>query len=125
MANIPGGAGGESSGSGPGWMGAELPRGYKDITDQVEIPRCELLNIDSEAGGVRVLFDNKKPGTLAGGKTTTKDWVESDVDEQLMLFMPFQSMIKLHTLQVSEKEIPSAGIQYAYHFALDHLSAPF
>jgi len=100
-----GAGGGESSGSGgggggPSWHGAELPRGYRDVTDQIEIPRCELLNVDSDAGSVRVLFAAEKPGALAGGKKTEKDWVESDTDEQLMLFLPFQSMIKLHTLQV-------------------------
>jgi hypothetical protein len=98
-------SGGEASGSGGAgssgyWRGAELPRNYSDITDQVELQRCELLNYDPEAGNVRVLFDAAKPSTLSGGKGTNKDWVESDTDEQLLLFMPFQSMLKLHTLQV-------------------------
>lgn len=101
--------GGEASGSGSGsgsggstanWRGAGLPRGYTDITDQIELQRCELLNVDPDAGGVRVLFDGAKPSTLSGGKSSTKDWVESDTDEQLLLFTPFQSMLKLHTLQV-------------------------
>jgi len=93
------GAAGEASGSGgaDAWHGAELPRGYKNVTDQIEMARCELLNVDPDGGGVRVLFANDKPGN---GKKTEKDWVESDTDEQLMLFVPFQSMIKLHTLQV-------------------------
>jgi len=30
-----------------------------------------------------------------------KDWVESDTDEQLMLFMPFQATLKVHTLQIT------------------------
>ncbi len=98
--SISGAGASASTGTGPVWRGAELPRGYKDITDQVEIPRCELLNVDSDVGGVRVLFAPDKPGALSGGKKTEKDWVESDTDEQLMLFIPFQSMIKLHTLQV-------------------------
>ncbi|KAJ9142161.1 Thioredoxin [Pleurostoma richardsiae] len=104
------GAGGngsaEASGSGSGsgglsWRGSDLPRGYSDITDQIELRSCELLNFDSEFGGVRVLFDSSKPGALSGGKKTEKDWVESDTDDQLMLFLPFQSMIKLHTLQIT------------------------
>ncbi len=94
-----GSAGEASSASGASWAGAGLPRGYKDVTDQVEIPRCELLNVDTELGGIRTLLDKTKPGALAG-KTADKDWVESDTDEQLMLFLPFKSAIKLHTLQV-------------------------
>ncbi|KAK0656722.1 PITH domain-containing protein [Cercophora newfieldiana] len=90
--------GGSSSAN---WRGAELPRGYGDITSQIELQRCELLNVDSEGGSVRVLFDSSKPSTLSGGKATAKDWVESDTDEQLMLFMPFQSVLKLHTLQIT------------------------
>ncbi|KAK4128971.1 DUF1000-domain-containing protein [Parathielavia appendiculata] len=98
--------GGESSGSGSGgggasWRGADLPRGYTDITDQVELRYCELLNVDPDGGSVRVLFDTGKPSALSGGKPASKDWVESDTDEQLLLFMPFQSMLKLHTLQAS------------------------
>jgi thioredoxin len=91
---------GEASGSSDsGWRGADLPRGYSDVTDQIEIQRCDMLNYDSEAGGIKALFDSGKPSAL-GGKGTAKDWVESDTDEQLMLFIPFHSMLKLHTLQV-------------------------
>jgi thioredoxin len=99
---------GEASGSGSGsgnnganWRGAGLPRGYTDITSQIELRHCELLNVDPDVGSVRVLFDTAKPGALSGGKSATKDWVESDTDEQLLLFMPFQSMLKLHTLQIT------------------------
>ncbi|KAK4157877.1 PITH domain-containing protein [Chaetomidium leptoderma] len=103
-----GNSGGEASGSGSGsgsnggsWRGAELPRGYTDVTDQVELRYCELLNVDPDTGGVRVLFDTAKPGALSGGKGTAKDWVESDTDEQMLLFIPLQSMVKLHTLQIT------------------------
>ena len=37
---------------------------------------------------------------MSGGKKTEKDWVVSDTDEQLLLFTPFMSMLKLHTIQV-------------------------
>ena len=114
------GSGGEASGSSGGnggsWRGADLPRGYTDITDQIELQRCELLNVDPGAGGVRVLFDTTKPSALSGGKTTTKDWVESDTDEQLLLFMPFQSVLKLHTLQVRH------GRQAPSHVTNSHLT---
>lgn len=99
-----GGSAGSSSGGGSsalGWRGAELPRGYFDVTDQVEVQRAELLNFDEDFGSVRTLLDTSKPGGLSGGKKTEKDWVVSDTDEQLLLFVPFMSMLKLHTLQVS------------------------
>ncbi|KAL2127587.1 hypothetical protein VTI74DRAFT_10450 [Chaetomium olivicolor] len=94
-------SGSGSTGSGATWRGAALPRGYTDITSQIELQRCELLNVDPDAGSVRVLFDGAKPSALSGGKSTAKDWVESDTDEQLLLFMPFQSMLKLHTIQIT------------------------
>lgn len=96
----PSGSGSGSGNSALGWRGAALPRGYTDVTDQIEIPRTELLNFDEEYGSVRVLLDTAKPGALGGGKKTEKDWVVSDTDEQLLLFTPFMSMLKLHTLQV-------------------------
>ena len=110
--NEAGGSSSSSSGGGPGggggaaWRGADLARGYTDISGEVELHRCELLNVGTDAGGVRVLLDSSKPSALAGGggsggEGKAKDWVESDTDEQLMLFLPFRSIIKLHTLQVS------------------------
>ncbi|PMD24877.1 DUF1000-domain-containing protein [Hyaloscypha hepaticicola] len=93
-----------ASGSGSNWRTGDLPRGYNDITDQVDLKGLELLNADSEFGGVRVLVDPSKPTGLQKGKVAAgkeKDWVESDTDEQLMLFMPFQSTLKVHTLQIT------------------------
>lgn len=102
--SVGGGASSSTAGvSALGWRGAELPRGYMDVTDQIEVVRTELLNFDDEYGTVRVLFDSSKPGALAGGKKTEKDWVVSDTDEQLLLFTPFMSMVKLHTLQVRSR----------------------
>lgn len=92
-----------ASGSGSGWRKGDLPRGYNDVTGEVDVKGLELLNADSEFGSVRVLIDGAKPTGLSGGKAAEskgKDWVESDTDEQLMLFMPFQSTLKVHTLQV-------------------------
>ncbi|ATY59359.1 Thioredoxin 1 [Cordyceps militaris] len=102
----------ESSGNAAtsGWRGAPLPRGYNDVTDQVEIRDCEVLNADDEAGTVRTLFDTHEPSTLQKGKDTasadTKDWVQSGSDDQLLLYIPFQSTIKLHTIQLTS--LPSA-----------------
>jgi hypothetical protein len=97
------GPGGSSSSSGSGWRIGDLPKGYNDVTDQVDVKGLELLNADSEFGSVRTLFEGGKPTGLQkgnGAENKIKDWVESDTDEQLMLFMPFQSTLKVHTLQV-------------------------
>lgn len=94
---------GASSSGGRDWRIGELPKGYDDVTDQVDIKGLELLNADGNFGGVRVLFDKAKPAGLQKGKASDgqgKDWVESDTDEQLMLFVPFQSTLKVHTIQV-------------------------
>lgn len=93
---------GFASGSGDWRIGA-LPKGYNDVTDQVDIKGLELLNADSEFGSVRTLVDTNKPSALSKGKeadSKAKDWVVSDTDEQLMLFVPFQSTLKVHTIQV-------------------------
>lgn len=124
-----GNSAGEASGSGSSgdtasWRGAGLPRGYIDITEQIEQQRCELLNFDPDTGGVRVLFDGAKPSAFTGAKVAAKDWVESDTDEQLLLFMPFQSMLKLHTLQVGFESILSATNQAANRPCLDHIPTP-
>ena len=107
-----GNAGG--SGNGATWLGTALPKGYVDVTDQVDIKGLDLLNSDSELGDARTLFDQSKPsgrGTTAAqdGKGKAKaeeaeskaDWVESDTDEQLMLYVPFQSTLKVHTIHIT------------------------
>lgn len=104
---------GSGSGSGPAWKGAEIPRGYSDVTSEIEIRGCELLNADDDAGPVRVLFESSKPSALTQGATSTaKDWVQSGADDQLLLFIPFQSTIKLHTLQVCylERQLVAATL---------------
>ncbi|KAJ5095940.1 hypothetical protein NUU61_005296 [Penicillium alfredii] len=111
-----GGDAGEGNGANGGWLGAAVPKGYGDITDQVDLTGLELLNRDSERGMPRSLFETAKPSALSGkGKGKGKaegggspDWVESDTDEQLMLYIPFQSNIKVHSLHVTSVP-PAAG----------------
>ncbi|KAA8648930.1 hypothetical protein EYZ11_002397 [Aspergillus tanneri] len=98
-------ASGETSGGGVGWVGAAIPKGYNEITDQHDSKGLELLNRDSDFGMAKTLFDSSKPSSLnsngkgkAGGAA---DWVESDTDEQLMLFIPFNSTVKVHSLHVT------------------------
>ncbi|KAJ2998100.1 hypothetical protein NUW58_g428 [Xylaria curta] len=98
-----GGEGSSSSGSGGlAWRGADLPRGYTDISDVVDVRGLELLNADTDFS-VRTLFNKSKPSSLDKSPITSdeKDWVESDTDEQLLLFAPFNSASKLHTLQLT------------------------
>ncbi|KAI9885426.1 MAG: Aminopeptidase 2 mitochondrial [Watsoniomyces obsoletus] len=99
------------------WLGTEIPKGYNDVTDKVEIKGVDLLNVDSGMGSARVLFDSKKPSGVAlleSGKgkgkekaststatTDEVDWVESDTDQQMMLFMPFTSSLKVHSLHLT------------------------
>ncbi|OTA64884.1 putative thioredoxin [Hypoxylon sp. EC38] len=96
--------GGSGSGSGGiAWRGADLPRGYTDVSDAIDVRGLELLNADDTHFSVRTLFNKDKPSALSKDKATSneKDWVESDTDEQLLLFTPFNSAIKLHTIQIT------------------------
>ena len=110
---------GESSGS--GWVGGTLPKGYSDITEQVDLRGVDMLNSDPAFGTSRTLFETSKPSALDTGKAKAatksegaKDWIETDTDEQLMLYMPFQSLLKIHSLHVTslppksedESEVP-------------------
>lgn len=79
------------------------------MSDQVDVRGLDLLNADSDFGTVRTLFETTKPTGLSTGKgkgaasesSSKKDWVESDVDEQLMLYIPFTATLKLHTIQIT------------------------
>ncbi|KAI9834843.1 MAG: hypothetical protein M1819_002751 [Sarea resinae] len=107
---------GDASGSSDdSWIGASLPKGYRDVTDQVDVRSLDLMNSDSEFGGARTLFNLTKPSGAAsaeaikgkgkdkasGAEEEKPDWVETDTDEQLMLFIPFQSMVKVHTIHIT------------------------
>ncbi|KNG49037.1 thioredoxin-like protein [Stemphylium lycopersici] len=99
---FPSASGSGSSGSGA-WIGASLPRGYTDVTDSVDPRGLDLLNADSDFGTVKTLFETSQPSSLSKGKAAegTKDWVESDVDNQLMLYVPFMANLKVHTIHIT------------------------
>lgn len=108
--------GGDSGGAGSGkyWIGGIVPKTYSDVTDQVIVKGIELLNRDSEKGSAEVLFSTFKPTSLGGNKGEEKsdtenkiDWVESDTDDQLMLFVPFNSTLKIHSLHITS--LPSSS----------------
>jgi hypothetical protein len=124
------GEGSSSSGSGGlAWRGADLPRGYTDISDVIDVRGLELLNAESTFS-VRTLFSKSKPSSLDKKDSAEgeKDWVESDTDEQLMLFMPFNSAVKLHTLQVcaqqNHRTISSIGCILRPSRGIDYLLTP-
>ncbi|CAF9923342.1 MAG: hypothetical protein GOMPHAMPRED_002814 [Gomphillus americanus] len=98
-----GAEGGYGKTSATSWLGAALAKGYRDVTDQVDVRGLDLMNSDSSGGSARDLFANGAPSALGSGKGSAdkKDWVESDTDEQMMLFMPFQSTLKVHSLHVT------------------------
>lgn len=105
--NSSGGFGEASSNGGVGWRGAALPRGYGDVTDSVDVRGLDLLNADSDFGGVRTLFETSQPSALNNGKAAAsssaanKDWIESDVDNQLMLYVPFTANLRVHTVHIT------------------------
>lgn len=97
---------GEGSAKASRWLGSDLPRGYGDITEEVDTQGLDLLNANSDFGGARALFEKDEPSALfKKGKSSAEpmkqDWVESDTDEQLMLFVPFRASLKIHTIQVT------------------------
>lgn len=94
--------GASSSASDAIWLGADIPRGYSDVTDQVDVRGLDMLNYDIANGNARTLFDTSKPKVLSSESAANKkDWVESDTDEQLMIFVPFTSTLKVQALQIT------------------------
>ena len=77
----------------------------------MDVRGLDLLNSDSDYGTARTLFESSRPSALDSGKgkgkgpangdEEKKDWVESDTDEQLMLYIPFMSTLKVHTLHIT------------------------
>lgn len=93
-----------SGGSSGAFMGASVPRGYADITESVDVQGLDFLNLDSAAGNARSVFEKSAPSALSKGKgkgDANKDYIESDTDEQLMMFIPFQSTLKVHSLHLT------------------------
>ena len=93
---------GSSSSSSGTWIGASLPRGYSDVTDSVDVLNLDFLNVDSDAGNARAVFNTAQPSALSKAKASdAKDWIESDTDDQLMLYIPFQSSLKIHGIHIT------------------------
>ena len=110
-------SGSGSSSDGGNWVGNELPRGMSNITDQVDIKGIEMRNNNSDFGNARTLIDLSQPSSLKSGKapatssgSDSKDWVESDTDPELMIHMPFQSTLKIHSLQITSSAPAAADV---------------
>ncbi|KAF8247590.1 DUF1000-domain-containing protein [Wilcoxina mikolae CBS 423.85] len=103
-------ADGGSSSSDSYWLGAPITaKNYSNITSNIEIPGLDIMNANTAVGGARILFEGTKPSGLSNkgkGKGEANDWVESDTDEQLMLFVPFQAPVKLHSVQITSLPPP-------------------
>jgi thioredoxin len=99
-AKVPQDASAGASGSGGRWSAFSAPRGYSDVTESVDTQGLDFLNLDGELGQKKAVFEGAKPTSLSGG-SGGKDWIESDTDEQLMLFIPFQSTLKVHSLHIT------------------------
>ena len=105
------------SDNGGTWTAFEPPKGYADVTNEVDVRGLDLLNANTDFGAARVLFDGRRPSVLDNkGKHSQKmedkqgkDWVESDTDEQLMLYMPFMSTMKVHSLYITSVPLKEAG----------------
>ncbi|KAI5261248.1 DUF1000-domain-containing protein [Aureobasidium subglaciale] len=90
------------------WIGASLPRGYSDITDSVDQLNLDFLNVNSDAGNARAVFNTAQPSAISKSKSTgEKDWIESDTDDQLMMYIPFNGALKVHSLHITS--FPSEG----------------
>lgn len=113
-----GNAGAGSTSSSSMWLAMPTPRGFTELTGNVDIKELDYLNRDGEVGHARAIFIPGAPSTLAArgkGKETKpvgegeQDWIESDTDEQLMLFVPFHSSPKLQSLQITSLPPTSSG----------------
>ncbi|KAF4768547.1 hypothetical protein HAV15_002190 [Penicillium sp. str.  len=87
---------GEGSSSGELWLGGAVAKGYSDITDQVDMKGLELA-----ARSVQHLEAFRTIRKGQGKAAGQADWTESDTDEQLMLYIPFNSTLKVHSLQIT------------------------
>ena len=74
------------------WMGAPA-KSYANISASVELAGLDMLN--ASGADARTLFAAAKPSGRAA------DGVESETDEQLMLFVPLQAVSKVHSIQIT------------------------
>ncbi|KAF3904591.1 Nephrocystin-3 [Orbilia brochopaga] len=94
------------------WLGAALPQGYVDLNHMIQKSHLEALNTRHEFGTVTEIFQPSPPASMPRGPVkrlftqpaaeklkSTTDFIVSDVDEQLMIFIRFISPVKVFSLQ--------------------------
>ncbi|KAG0354538.1 Thioredoxin-like protein 1 [Gamsiella multidivaricata] len=81
--------GASGSGSGP------LVAGHADISDQITLNQVDCLN-------------QQAANHIRNALKTDDTFLESDVDEQLIISVPFNQAIKLHSLKIVPKDIAHA-----------------
>lgn len=64
----------------------EYVKGMTSLNDKLEMKQLEILNA-TDSSSLRNLFDKSSSSV-----------VQSDSDEQLMIYMPFQEQIKIHSI---------------------------
>ncbi|KAI1314622.1 Thioredoxin-like protein 1 [Mortierella claussenii] len=85
----------EDGGAAGGSGSAALVAGHSDISDQITLNQVDCLN-QQNANHIR--------NALKADET----FLESDVDEQLIISVPFNQAIKLHSLKIVPKDIAHA-----------------
>jgi hypothetical protein len=94
------------------WLGAPAPKGFRNITDEVDTIQLDLTGSDSRFGEARCLFDSSDPWSLQPKRSKnvtvpkSKDFVVSDGDEQLLLFVPFRGIAKVFSIQLTSLSSP-------------------
>ncbi|KAK3821473.1 MAG: PITH domain-containing protein [Benniella sp.] len=86
---------GEGSGSGSGSGSVPLVAGHSDITDQITLNQVDCLNQQTA---------NPVQNALKAGDA----YLESDVDEQLIIYAPFNQSVKLHSIRIIPNDIAKA-----------------
>ena len=66
----------DAAGSSSGWQGAPLPKGYVDVTTEVDVKGLDMLNWDSTKGNARKLFGQKPNGKNSAirSENLQSDW---------------------------------------------------
>ncbi|KAF2178264.1 TPR-like protein [Zopfia rhizophila CBS 207.26] len=96
---------------GVAWRGLDvkLPKGLEDLTGEVDEKGRELLGC---RGLVSALFDPSMPSAMAasaegrGKVEPNRDWVESDMDYPLKLFMRFKGDVRVHITSIHLTSFP-------------------
>jgi len=112
-----GSGGSGSTGSDGEWIGGPLPKSYTSLSAEIEVKQVEIMNSKSHLGDARTLISKSQPSatqpkgkgkaaTTSDASSSTVDWVESDTDEQLMIFIAFQSRVKVFQIQLTS--VPAA-----------------